>query len=482
MSSAVPRNLGVGLSLLVAGALIVIVTGTHQLALRAAFPGDTQSQATNATYTANVLPILQNKCLGCHNIATKMGGLVMDSFESLQKGGAHGPIVVPGKSGDSKLVMMLEGKIQPRMPLNADPLSPAEMTVIKSWIDAGAKGPQPRGLGAHPHELAIPDIKPQVPVVSPVTSISFSPDGRVMAVGGYKDVRLVDPVSGRIVATLTGHAGVVEAICFSPDGRLLAAAGGLAQRMGEIKIWDVRSLRLVRTLTGHTDGIYAAAFSPDGKLIASGSYDYQVKLWEVETGRELLTLKDHTDAVFSVAFSPDGKRLASGAQDRTVKVWDPATGQRLYTLGGSLGTVTTIAFNPSGNQLASAGEDRIIRVWNLEDKGGTLAQSIYAHEDTILCLAYSPDGKRLISTSADRTIKIWDPSTSTAIKVLDHQSDWVQALSVSANRRFLAVGRFDGTITIYDLDSYRQILGPIVAFDVFQPTTAATVRPRISAR
>ena len=46
--------------------------------------------------------------------------------------------------------------------------------------------------------------------VSPVASVSFSPDGKVIAVGGYKVVRLIDPADGRTVATLTCHAGVVE--------------------------------------------------------------------------------------------------------------------------------------------------------------------------------------------------------------------------------------------------------------------------------
>src|SRR5439155_633658 len=51
-------------------------------------------------------------------------------------------------SGESRLVLMLEGKIQPRMPFGLDPLPPAEIATIKAWIDAGATGPAPGEVAA----------------------------------------------------------------------------------------------------------------------------------------------------------------------------------------------------------------------------------------------------------------------------------------------------------------------------------------------
>ena len=64
------------------------------------------------------------------------------------------------------------------------------------------------------------------------------------------------------MATLEGHAGPVRAVAFSPDGKTLAAAGGLAARSGEVKLWDVASKQLTKTLLGHTDCIYGMDFSP----------------------------------------------------------------------------------------------------------------------------------------------------------------------------------------------------------------------------
>ncbi|MEK8103920.1 hypothetical protein NKG94_00320 [Micromonospora sp. M12] len=52
-----------------------------------------------------------------------------------------------------------------------------------------------------------------------VFSVAFSPDGRTLASGGGKSVRLWDMATGRALKTLTGHTGAAASVAFSPDGR-----------------------------------------------------------------------------------------------------------------------------------------------------------------------------------------------------------------------------------------------------------------------
>ncbi len=409
-----------------------------------------------------VAAIFSERCLACHSSAVQQGGLLLDSYESLMRGGRYGPVVVPGRSGESRLIVLLEGRLQPRMPLEGKPVAPQQIALIKAWIDAGAK---PAATGASVE--AAPSLRPiptTAEVAPQIASLAFSPDGRLLAVGTYKEVELREAATGRRLARLDGHADVVRAVAFSPDGRLLAAAGGAPARFGEVKLWDVADRRLLREWRGHADCIYAATFRKDGGMLATGSYDKLIKLWDVATGQEIRTLKDHIDAVLTLAFSPNGRRLASGAADRAVKIWDPDTGQRLFTLSDPNDGVQALAFHPSGRQLAAAGADKTVRIWNLEDGAGALAQSLIAHEDTILQIVYSPDGRLLLTTGADRLIKVWDAATLQELHVFPRQPDWVLALAFSPDGRRLAAGRFDGTLSLYDSATWEQTflaaLGP----------------------
>jgi len=400
------------------------------------------------SFSKDVAPVFAKNCSGCHAASVKMGSLDLETWDGIQKGGNHGIIVVPGKSSESRLYTMLTGDSKPLMPMGGPKLAAGEIEAVKLWIDAGAKPPAP---GEEPVKApdATPSIKPKALLKPQIFALDYQPGGKLIAIAGYKEVRLVDS-TGKPLATLSGHAETVRSVAFSQDGKLLAAAGGLPARKGEVKIWDVDQRKLLSTINGHADCVYAVAFAPDGKSIATSSYDKLIKLWDVETGKEIRTLKDHIDAVYAIAFTPDGKQLVSGAADRTVKIWNPATGERLYTFGEPTDGINTIAIDPTGKMVAAAGIDKSIRIWSLGEKSGKLLNTLIAHEDAILKLAWSPDGKTLVSSSADKTIKVFRAPDLAEIKTLAGQSDWIYALEFAPDSRTFAAGRFDGTFTIYD--------------------------------
>ena len=421
----------------------------------ATISGHVQAASAPPDYAIDVAPILQRNCVICHSRAAHKSGLVMDTYDALMKGGTHGASIVPHNADGSRFVAMLEGTAKPRMPLDDDPLSAKDIAAIRAWINAGAIGPAASEAAAPVVLPSTPDIRPEVPVSSPVASVKFSRDGSVLAVGGYQDVRLIESESGKVLATLTGHTDYVRSIAFSPDGKRVAAAGGAPQLFGEIRIWDVQSHQLLKSMRGHKDCIYSIAWSPDGKLIASGSYDRMVKLWDTQNGKELGNLQDHIDAVFAVAFSPDGKRLASASQDRTVKIWDVAGGKRLYTLNDASDGLTSLAWSPSGDQIAAAGYDKTIYVWRLAADDGHLAQSLISDQDSLLSLVWSPDGKIIVTASTDGSIRFRDTKLD-LLGVIDQQPDWVDALAISPDGKWLAAGRYNGSLSLYDIYTHKE--------------------------
>jgi len=172
--------------------------------------------------------------------------------------------------------------------------------------------------------------------------VVFSPDSKFFAVSSEKTIELWDVKTVKKVKSFTGHSSMITSIAFSPDGKLIASAdtglsgdiGGV--NAGSIKIWDVKSGQELKTLKGHKWSVDSVAFSPNGKIIASCGFDNAIRLWDVATGNELKVLLGHEMYVASVKFSSDGKTLVSHGDlsspiDR-VKFWDVETGNELKSL------------------------------------------------------------------------------------------------------------------------------------------------------
>jgi mono/diheme cytochrome c family protein len=89
------------------------------------------------TFSANVLPIFQAKCSGCHGT---LGGWTATSYSGVMTTGTHTPVVKPGDATNSLLVEKLRGtqQIGGKMPPSGN-LSAVEIQIIMDWINAGAK-------------------------------------------------------------------------------------------------------------------------------------------------------------------------------------------------------------------------------------------------------------------------------------------------------------------------------------------------------
>jgi WD40 repeat protein len=414
-------------------------------------------------FNTHVAPIFKKYCQGCHNAKDAEHGLVLDSYETLLKGGDDGAVISAGRSDQSRLLMMLDGRAKPIMPPEGNEApSKDEIAVIKAWIDAGAKSPSGKPLD--PTLLVTPHVKPLAPVRDAITAVAISPDGKLAALAGYQEVRLIWTESRGVARKIANLRGNVAAVGFSTDGTVLYTAAGEPGLFGEAQLWKVADGTLVQTFTGHTDSLYAAALSPNGKLLATGSYDQQIKLWDTATGKEQRALAGHNGAVFDLAFSPNGKILASASGDRTVKLWDVASGARLDTLGQSLKETYTVAFSPDGKRVVAGGVDNRIRVWQVSDtaREGTnpLVWTRFAHESSIIKLAFARDGKTLVSAAEDRTVKVWDATNFTELRPLDKQPDWVPGLAFGPDNKSVLLGRLNGTYAVYDATTAKVIAPP----------------------
>jgi len=99
------------------------------------------SRTAKPSAATRVRAMLQESCVACHNSRQAAANLKLDTFEGIAIGGASGAVVVAGRPSDSLLFQRITTSERAlRMPPAGAAMPPAEIAVIKAWIEAGADG------------------------------------------------------------------------------------------------------------------------------------------------------------------------------------------------------------------------------------------------------------------------------------------------------------------------------------------------------
>jgi RNA polymerase sigma factor (sigma-70 family) len=332
---------------------------------------------------------------------------------------------------------------------------------------------------------------------------ALSPDGKVLATGGYDGIRLLDPVTGQELRRL--KAGHVASLAFTPDGQALisggednewairiwdSATGNERHRMlwqkgavsflactrdgrtlisasntvAEIHVADLATGRQLRTIHNPTrDYAGAIALAPNDKTVAVGGdvrrhgagnvggHTSLICLLDVATGQELQKFEGHQSSIQAIAFAPDGKTLASASYDATLRLWDVATGKELRRIEGIPRDMILLVFSPDGKTLAAHAGDGTIRLWEIAT-GKALHQG-EGHEGYVNSVAFAPDGKTLVSTSFyENTPRLWDVATGKQLRrIRGHEEEsYVRAAAFLPDGKAFVSGASDSTLRLWD--------------------------------
>jgi WD40 repeat protein len=197
-----------------------------------------------------------------------------------------------------------------------------------------------------------------------VVSLDISPGRKWLATGALEEGgttfrvwRLQEyPVDVQEVFSDHRHVCGVWAVCFSPDGRLVAAGGWTLSGYTAPQFYEVESGKHFGGF--HWDMTRAIRFSPDGKLFVTGDEFGSVKLWSLKQEKPINELKAFEGIVRPVGFSPDGKHFYAGSDEAGVKVWETKTASLVKEYGIN-GRILACRYGQDGRILlaASAAED-----------------------------------------------------------------------------------------------------------------------------
>lgn len=410
------------------------------------------------SYSRQILPLFKTQCIVCHSGSTPASGYAMDTRDRLVAGGRHGAAIVIGKGAESSLVKYMTGENKPKMPPNGA-MDLDKIAIIRRWIDEGAKidsdkmpvpvnsqsGVKKSGTIGKVNSQAANNLP------APVTALAYSPDGKMLAVGGYRVVRLLDATTGEVTKTVGGAADQVQSVAWSNNGKTLAAAGGAPGQAGEVLLFDTQTWKPLRTLTGHTDVIYAVAWKPNSMELATGSLDKTACIWDGANGKITRTIKDHADGVMGIVYSPDGKMLATASMDRSAKIFDTTSWKRLATLTAHQDGVTRVAFNQNSTRLATAGLDRTVRIWTIKMGGMENPDRTLGEGDIINACVFSPDGSLLVWGASNSIVKVFNGDGTQQKREMKEPQDWVYSVAVGADNQTVAAGTEDGKILFWDV-------------------------------
>jgi WD40 repeat protein len=235
---------------------------------------------------------------------------------------------------------------------------------------------------------------------APVSALSFSPNGVLIALASGPSIEILDLHSGDVM--LLGQPGKQTSLVFSPGGKSLASAS--ADGRCEIRVWNLQTGQM-RVLKDSSKGPSSICFSPDGRQIAAADSELKnpaIRLWDLETGNARV-LGRSTRQITSVAFVPDGKHLASGSWDETIRLWNVRTGEARI-LGENCSCVCRIAVSTNGDRLAACSLDGKLRVWDVDTGRSRIVGECFG----VNAMSFTTDGFVLVTGSDDGTLRLWD--------------------------------------------------------------------------
>ncbi|GLF95145.1 nSTAND1 domain-containing NTPase [Streptomyces yaizuensis] len=326
----------------------------------------------------------------------------------------------------------------------------------------------------------------------PTRLMRFSPDSRTLAGISGKRIRLWEVGSGRLLASLPYSGNFDSEVSFSPDGRILA----VPLDNGSIQLWDIPARQTMTTFIAHSEQMSPVSFSADGRLMAAVDRDNRIRIWDTPTGsirrmpgllgispdgrtavigdedavdlldidsgsrKARLTLPSgHT--LDGTAFSGNGQNLATGSSSReratgsTVRLWDTGTGRirREFTVGAE----ARLAISPDGRQIALSSDGRTVHL--RDSTTGRINATLTGYRgDAPRDLRFSPDGTRLMArfdTPARSTTHVWDARTGRRLgRLATHQGE-PHGVVFSPDSRTLAAGTSDDRVALWSADTGR---------------------------
>ena len=426
------------------------------------------------SFEKDIRDIFELNCVACHYEGGAESRLVVESAKAMTKGGKRGAGIVPGKPDESLIYLVASRQKAPHMPplpnkVEAASLTPKELGVLRQWILEGAKSdemdtgtqvswqPIPIGMAAS-YAVALDPWANHV-AASRANQIS------IFDLNSSEEVKLVDPnlaalkfEEREMYPGGASHRDFVHSLAFHPNGRLLASGG-----FRVVKLWEQpQNVQITKSPLG---GVAADIdVNITKQLAVFGTQQNFVTVRSLADGKEIRKLDGHTGPVSGVALTVDGSQVVSGSQDKTLRIWSLESGQVTRQIE-TPSPIHDLCLTIDGKEIISAHDDAIIRVWTFaapetapaEGEAEKPVREIKGHSQPVRSLALVlPTGLQLLSGSDDNTARVWTVANGAAVRSLNHGGP-VVSVAARPDGLFLASASSNNTAKLWEAASGKQI-------------------------
>lgn len=291
-----------------------------------------------------------------------------------------------------------------------------------------------------------------------VNAIAFSEDGSIFAAGGPDGIVTIwDVTTASRLGTIPDN-GNITSLAFSPDGKMLAVAGD-----GRIILWRLNGAGDYQRIRTISDGpITLVAFRPINQsvLLVSGGKDGFFRFWDLGNPQEPISL--NTRNIYFVpasGISFSGKYLALAWENGEIQLYDCSNPVKLYGLSPirTNQELESVAISADAQTIAAGGKNGSILLYDISDKQNPrLTKSLTSHTEQVQSIAFHPNNQYMASGGTDKATVLWNISQdplSPLLHSIPFSGD-VNIVAFSASKNILAVSDPDKKTHLWDLSDF----------------------------
>lgn len=238
-----------------------------------------------------------------------------------------------------------------------------------------------------------------------VSSISFSRDGKLIAIGSKGCIRIYNTDDySKIMADLIINEKDVyfRTLCFTKDNRTLISGGEDC----EIKIWNLETMKCESSLVGKSGEIYGLDITEDESILVSGTSDGNIDIWNLQN-KTLIRNINVDDIITSTKILKDQIHFVVSCLKGNILVYEIESCKLVDSIDAK-SQIHSLALSYKSNELAIGCMNHKIEVYNIEEgKKISSKRTLIGHNNLISSLCYLKYNDILVSGSRDKQLKFW---------------------------------------------------------------------------